>query len=245
MQDGSTSVATVDEQQPAPPVSNFVKPPETKPVEPKINAMGSPDERPVPPEPEDDKAKSKFGSTGGMARQLTVQEMNNALNVDGLDAGKVKVEEAWLTKNKDVELKLGNGDSLLVSRDADGYTSIQIPPGQAANAKTMVAMASIAESKGWKEINVRGGDEFRAMSYHAITRAGLKMMNPPDAAAIEAVREKFDAQLREPDMPKADIEVKTVVGGNKPSSPAQKADSPEKPEPPEKKKRPAASALRM
>ncbi|HYD17633.1 MAG TPA: hypothetical protein VEF76_04045 [Patescibacteria group bacterium] len=224
MQDGAISA---DNQQSTLPVqsSSFGKP--VTPTEPA--GMINPDERPEPPPPPAQNTKSKFAGDS-VARQLTAQELNNALNIEQLDDSKIKIKEALIDPNRQIEIKLANGDSFHVGRDGDGYTRISVPDGQPANVETLIAMAAVAKGKGWDSISVRGGEEFSALSYHVLKDAGIKMLNPPSDEVIERYRPQYEAALQELNNPKPPA----ALGAQKTieeDRPAKKAAQPKPPAP--------------
>lgn len=188
--------ATADIQEPPKPAEDVVMTPprQVRKNEPESDGLVNKADRVIPePDEEQKTGKSKFAITH---KQLTPQEMNKYLNVDGLDESKVQVKDAWL-KGSDVHIELANGESLIVGRNADGYAQIRHTNSQNPDAATMMAMAEIAKAKGWKDIDVTGNSqEFRALSYFAITNAGLIMNNPPNAQVLEEYRERFEQTLK-------------------------------------------------
>lgn len=248
MQDGAVPTAQEDQK---PADTTPLQLPKQKPAEP--DAMVNKQDR-VIPDP-DTPAKSKFAGNTSIAKQLTAAELNARLNIEELDADKVKVKEAW-QDGQDTKIKLANGDTIEFGRDGDGYARISLPPGQPNDVTTMMAMAELARAKGWKDLNVRGGEEFRALSFFAITNAGLTMKDPPPPEVLEQYRERFEQTLATGIDPKTaerqaekDLAAKAekeatakadapVGASTKFSEPAVKAPEPEA----EKKPRPAAKA---
>ncbi len=242
MQDGAVPTAQ-DVQKPADDTP--LQLPKQKPVE--ADGMVNKQDRVIPQEQDNNPAKSKFAGNTSIAKQLTAAELNARLNIDGLDESKVKVAEAW-QDGQDTRIKLANGDTIEFGRDSEGYARISLPPGQPNDVTTMMAMAEMARAKGWKEINVRGGEEFRALSFFALANAGLAMKDPPPLEVREQYRERFEQTLATGVDPKTaerqaekDLAAKaeTPVGGSpKSSEPAAKAAEPEA----DKKPRPAVKA---
>lgn len=241
MQDGAVPTAQ-DVQKPADDTPMQL--PKQKPAEP--DGMVNKDDRIIPQEDADAPAKSKFAGNTSIAKQLTAAELNARLNIEGFDEKKVDVQKAW-QDGQDTNIKLGNGDIITFGRDAEGYARIAVPPGQPADVNTMMAMAEIARAKGWKEINVSGGEEFRALSFFAISNAGLTMINPPPAEIREQYRERFeqtlatgiDPKTAERQAEKALAAASDKPAADKPAAPAVKSPDPDELE---KKRRPAPKA---
>lgn len=211
-----------------------------KQKEPEADGMVNKADRIIPQDDGGKPAKSKFAGNSSIARQLTAAELNARLNIDELDESKVKVKEAW-QDGQDTKIKLDNGDTISFGRDGEGYARIGVPEGQPADVTTMMAMSEIARAKGWKEINVNGSEEFRALSYFAITNAGIKMLNPPEAAVLEQYRERFEQTLATGIDPKtAERQAQNALTGasDKPIAPSAKVTEPEA----DKKPRPGIKA---
>lgn len=233
MQDGA--VQTAQDTQ-APTDNAPLQLPKQKPVE--SDGMVNRQDRVIPDANAEKAPKSKFAGNTSIAKQLTAAELNARLNIEELDESKVKVKEA-VQDGQDTRIKLANGDTIEFSRDSEGYARIGVPPGQPTDVTTMMAMSEIARAKGWKEINVSGSEEFRALSYFAITNAGIKMLNPPETAVLEQYRERWEQTLATGVDPKAaERQAQNALTGasDKPVAPTAKVAEPEA----DKKPRPAA-----
>jgi hypothetical protein len=231
--------AALNVQEPQKPADDMpLQLPKQKPAE--ADGMVNKADRVIPQQEAETPAKSKFAGNSSIARQLTAAELNARLNIDELDASKVKVKEAW-QDGQETKIKLDNGDTIQFGRDSDGYAKISVPEGQPPDVTTMMAMSSLARSKGWKEINVSGGEEFRALSFFTLANEGIKMLNPPDAAVLEQYRDRFEQTLKTGIDPKtAERQAQnTLIGASdKPIAPTAKIGEPEA----DKKPRPSVKA---
>lgn len=146
-------------------------------------------------DPKTGRKKSKFVEEDYLARPLHGEGLDLALRARGIDENLLHMKKAWAENDK-VKIELMNGQTLFCDRDTDGLGRISAPPGP-ADAGSMIAMAEIARAKGWQTVNVRGNsEEFRALSYLAITHAGLQMESPPPPAVVEQYRARFEATLK-------------------------------------------------
>lgn len=189
-------------------------------------SMINKNDRVIPQEGDDaKKTKSKFARD--MARPLSMAELTANLEIDQLDESKIKVKKAWLTEDNHVKIDLANGESISFGRDADGYARITAAPppdGGPRDATTTIAMAALAAARGWESVSVHGSDEeFRALSFLAISNAGLQMINPPPSHVIDKYRERFQTTLETGVDPVAEAhrqEVKAAADKPAPTSPA-------------------------